>query len=1165
MAEKKQALPGAAPTGGSWWQRSRNRWLIAGGLALLAYTLAGFLLAPWLVNRYLPRYVEEQLEHQLSLGEVRINPFIFTCEINDFRLGDAGGELLLEFNRLFVDFELESIYRRAWTFAAITLEAPILHLRIDRQGRLNLAQLLAQLPEREEPPPPQLPPPQPAKPVRLLLKSSALSQGEIHFADYSGPVPVRTTFAPVAIGFSEISTLPERSGAYAVTAMLPGGGRLGWQGDVSLVPLASHGTLAIDDFQPAEIWKFFQEDFNLAEPAGVARLRLDYRFAHAAGETELVVAPLDLVLNDLLLREKAGERPLLQLAELAVRDVHFDLARRELRVPAVALRQGRLSAALDQAGQLDWLQLARPAAGNPNPAPPLAAEGAGEQPAPEAVNGTSQPWRLAIEAFRVADFALHYADRSRGAPFLVEVEEAALELSARAEIGAGEPQVRVAELALRLAGISSREEAGAEHPLWALAGARLAGVSFELAERRVEIEALRLEGGRAELVRTAAGTIRQLEVLAAAPENSPAPADPGPAPAAAPAWRLLLDRGELADFSLDYADQGFNPPLAYGLRDLALTVEGIDTAGREPFQLTAQTKVAQGGTVALESAVAQSGEEASGRLMIAGFNLEPLDTLLAEHVLLRLAGGKLALDQGFTYRADPAGPRLQVDGRAGIDDLLLEESSTGERFLAWRELAVAGLDFSLNPDHLLISEVRLQEPEAKIVIFEDGEINLARIVREKADSPDPAAEPVANGEPAAAEPFPLQVERVRLDNGVVDFADLSLVLPFAARIEQFGGTALNISSEPGSRTTLQFRGQVDEYGEARVDGALAPLDPKHFTDLKVVFRNVTLLPMTAYTATFAGRRIASGRLDLDLAYNIADSELLGDHHVILRDFRLGERVESPDALRLPLDLAIALLTDREGKIDVAVPVRGNLDNPEFSYGHVIWQAIRNLLVRIVSAPFRALGALFGSDSPQPDTVFFAPGQVEPPPPEREKLHQVAEVLEQRPQLILTVHGAFAREPDGASIRSLAVRRSLAEQLGMEVAPDKDPGPVAFDQAKTQRALEALAGGSGPVNEFLAAYVEQTGRQARRVNPALAIFGRGSDDLEFYEALFQHLVDNAPLAEQELLDLALARRTAVIRELTEGAGLEPERVVAGAAAEAEARDELVPIGLELGVR
>jgi hypothetical protein len=1155
MGENIKLTPESAGARPGWKRWLANRWTFAAALLLTGYTLTGFFLAPWLVNRYLPRYVDQQLGHQLSLGQVRINPYVFILEVKDFRLEDGAGEPLLEYDRLLVDFELESIFRWAWTFADIILDKPTLYLDLDQAGRLNLFKLLVKLPVQEATPAPEIN--KESQPVRLLFKHVALTGSALHFSDRSGPLPVMTMVAPVAIELRDISTLSEQSGSYRVTAMLPRGGRLSWQGEASLVPLSSHGVLIVNDFQPAVIWEFFREHFNLPRPEGHAHLRMNYRFSHAAGKTDFVAHPLVFRLDDFVLREKEKERPLLQLAALKMTGASFDLARRELHLPLVSLRRGGLSAELGQDGLLDWQRLYLPGATEVASAS-AAAQASGEgEGGGEKAREQAEPWRLKVDAFSLTELALDYRDQSHGAPFSLETEETSLTLAAEAEVGAGPPAVQIKDLALRLRGISSREKA-ADKPLWRLAEARLDGGSLDLAERVAQAASVQLRGGQAEVLRTAAGTIRQLEIYGPGAQQPATQAADNPAEPSSPAWRLQLARFELADFNLDYADEGFGPALKYDLRDLALVAENLDTASADPVRFSARTRIAQGGSVEAEGTLAQTGGELSGRIKVEGLNLTPLEPLLSEYVLLRLAAGNLSVNSRISYRADQAGPDLAIEGSFGINGLLLEERTGGERFLAWRELTVNGIRFIPAPFSLEIAEIKVMEPETKIVIQKDGGTNLAMIVKER----PPAADPPP-AEQTGKKTFPLQLERVRLEKGVVEFADLSLVLPFSARIEQFGGTALNISGNPTARATLKFSGLVDRYGKAEVDGTLSPLDPRHFVDIQVIFRNVELLPISPYTATFAGRRVASGRLDLDLGYKIADSELLGDHRVVLRNFSLGERVESPDALSLPLDLAIALLTDREGKIDVEVPVRGNLNNPEFSYGHVIWQAVRNLLTKIVTAPFQALSSLLGSGNEQPDRILFDPGQAEPAPPEREKLRQVAEVLNQRPQLTLTVPGAFARDLDGRSLRDLAVRRTLAARLGADLQPGEDPGPVAFDHAKTQGFLEEIAGGSKPMAEFQAAYEGAVGAKARRVNPALALFGKGSDDLDFYRALFRHLVDSAPLAEEELRNLAAARRDAVIRELRSGSGLAPERLVAGPLVETEG-EQSVSITLELGV-
>lgn len=454
----------------------------------------------------------------------------------------------------------------------------------------------------------------------------------------------------------------------------------------------------------------------------------------------------------------------------------------------------------------------------------------------------------------------------------------------------------------------------------------------------------------------------------------------------------------------------------------------------------------------------------------------------------------------------------------------------------------------------------MQEPGTKIIIFKDKSINLAKL-RKQETQPQPSAPVAADKD---QKPFPVTVERVRLENGVVDFADFSLVLPFATRIHQCKGSANSISSEPASKTALKFDGRVGEFGQAKASGSLMPFAPKRFTDITVLFRNVAMAPLSPYTATFAGRTIASGKLNLDLEYKIKESELAGKNSVVMEDFTLGERVESPTAMSLPLDLAIALLTDSQGKIDLAVPINGNVDHPEFSYGGVIRQAIFNLLSKVVTAPFRALASLFGSGTKNPDAILFEPGSADVTPPEQEKLKAVNGVLDKKKQLVLTVHGGFDPALDGTALKTAHIRQSLAQKLGAKLRAGEEPDPVAFDNGKTQRALESLAGDEG-LKTALAEYEKATGNKAKRVDPALALIGKGSEDSDFYQALFAYLVKSAPLPLKELEALADQRGKAIVQELTDRAGADSTRITVGAAMQNEEEDGAVPAKLELGLR
>jgi hypothetical protein len=226
-----------------------------------------------------------------------------------------------------------------------------------------------------------------------------------------------------------------------------------------------------------------------------------------------------------------------------------------------------------------------------------------------------------------------------------------------------------------------------------------------------------------------------------------------------------------------------------------------------------------------------------------------------------------------------------------------------------------------------------------------------------------------------------------------------------------------------------------------------------------------------------------------------------------------------------------------------------------------------VITKVVTSPFRALAGLVDGDAERLQAIAFDGGSDTVLPPEREKLRRVAQVLAKRPRLALTVHGAYETKVDGEALRSLRMRQEVARRLEVKLKPGEDPGPVAFDSAKTQRALEAMLaerGGAKAVEEFRAGYEKSTGKKVQRVNPVLAVVGRGSPDVAFYQALFRRLVETAPLGEAELTALGRRRGEAVARVLREEAATAAPRVQVGdtEAARQVERDS-VSTRLELG--
>jgi hypothetical protein len=475
----------------------------------------------------------------------------------------------------------------------------------------------------------------------------------------------------------------------------------------------------------------------------------------------------------------------------------------------------------------------------------------------------------------------------------------------------------------------------------------------------------------------------------------------------------------------------------------------------------------------------------------------------------------------------------------------------------------------LTPNRLDIPELRVSGLASKLLIAEDQSVNITKVLRNKEPAVKPGAEPIkpaTAGKPTEAgaeDAFSISISRIRLDNSRLEFSDLSLRPQFATRMHELKGVITGISTSRGTRAQLELDARVDEFGSARIRGDINLFKPRAYTDVDMVFRNLEMTALTPYSAKFAGYRIASGKLSMDLQYKIKDSALLGENRIVLDKLELGERVESPTAFNLPLEFAIAILKDSDGKIDLGLPVSGSLDDPQFSYGAIIWKAIGNLITRIVTAPFRALASLFGGGSEKLEAIDFDPGNERLQPPERQKLRTISEALAKRPQLKLTVKPAYSPAADRPTLQTIAVRRDIHTRAGVKLEPGEAPGPIDFNHARSQQAIQAAF-----QERFGAPALRDLRASLAKPDPAAAAQGakpQAPPPDQIYRILTERLIDAHPVTEAQLRELATRRGEAIVKELIDAGKTDAARISALAPEEVSSESmKVVPVALELGV-
>lgn len=378
--------------------------------------------------------------------------------------------------------------------------------------------------------------------------------------------------------------------------------------------------------------------------------------------------------------------------------------------------------------------------------------------------------------------------------------------------------------------------------------------------------------------------------------------------------------------------------------------------------------------------------------------------------------------------------------------------------------------------------------------------------------------------------------------GRLEFADLGMQPVFGTRIHSLSGSVLGLSSRPGRRGTVALQGEVDQVGDVRIRGALAPFAPTDDLDLALTFRNIPIRSLNPYSATFAGWTIDDGRLSVDLRYLLEQRRLKGDNRVVIDSIKLGHEVEDYQGSRLPLRLAVALLEDSDGRIDLSLPVQGSLDDPQFSYGHLVWQAIRTVLVKVVSAPFRALSALLGKEGF--DEVYATPGEAALSAPEREKLGKLGELLQKRPQLRVALSGRWDPDADARELARARADGAILQAAGFTLHQG-EPLPLPnLDDSEIRAALRSI-------------YASQVGRVRLLQRLVTTPDGKAR-----WNTLRDELIAAQRIGADELSRLADARAQAARAVVLAGRPELAERVTLAPSASGKGQADGVPLGVEL---
>ena len=682
---------------------------------------------------------------------------------------------------------------------------------------------------------------------------------------------------------------------------------------------------------------------------------------------------------------------------------------------------------------------------------------------------------------------------------------------------------------------------------------------IDLGRRAVEVARVQLAGGDIRAWLSEQGRINLLDLLAPAPAagaGAPAGGAPAaaPAPATAPAaaggsaWTLSVPDISVAGLKVSAEDRQVKPAAVVVLEPLEVHIAGFSLAPDDLLDIRLDSTVNTTGKVSATAKVAPRSGAVTAHVEAEHLGLPALQPLLAQYTSMTLLKGELGARVDLERGADGT---LGVKGNMRIADLSTVDNELQKDFIRWKDLRIVDVSYRSQPASLRIGSVTALEPYVRMIIAPDRTVNITQVLTPPAGKAAPAvpgaaaapaprklkqaATATAAASAAPLTPFPVSIGAFRMVNGSADYTDLWIKPSFVLGMQALNGAVTGMSSDPRSRARVQLDGKLASFSPLRIAGEVNLLSAALYTDVTLSFKDLDLTIVNPYSGYFVGYKIDKGKLSVDVSYKIEQRQLNAAQHFVVDQLELGDRVESPEAMHLPLKLAVTLLKDRNGVIDLPLPMSGSLDDPTFRIGPIIWKMFVNLITKAATAPFALLGHLFGGGENM-NVVEFAAGSGELSPAAQEQLAALNRAMKERPQLQLDVPLVASMGIDRPQLAQVQLRAALTARVASSRQGRKHP---------EEAAELALADPSRHLQLLIEQYQADLGRDAALPASAQAVQAGNKKEPADLDAavadLETALINHIQVPDAELAGLGRARAEAIQKALLADGQINPARV------------------------
>ena len=979
---------------------------------LLIYTLLGFFGLPYAIKNIAPKYLKDY-NATLFVSDAKFNPFTFELNATNAELNTTSPL----FSTKQIDLKLKpfSIFKKLVEIDIFRLDEPKVKIARDKKANFNFSNFISDDNATSED--------NSTSSINFALNNAKIIKGSFSYSDQNLTKPFNVSFDDINYELSSLNTKKNSAGSHIFDSNSSLAHKIDLNGDIKLNPLKIEGNVSIKDFSIKPVAISFIDNDTLNLKNAIINLKINYALKADENATRINLKDGFLNVKGLSLDEGANELSLgeLELPKFDLVSKIADKIEAALNLSAINLNdisfKNAIAASLKSLNLNDISLLA-----NLNEKSELNATAKLKSVGANALKIDEADRNLAnLKDINASNLNLNLAN-NKTALTLEKIAlngiNAPLSKSANANVASAgvtntsftmdgnkslasldELNVKNIELKAKNKEIASVADVGAK------------SISFDLLKTALNIASVDVnkpkftselndnglsavnELGFGEQSAKATKVAKHTKKVEKKPENKSA--------SKSKENEFKFDIKNIsvnnADITLTHLFEG--EKIAHKFDNLFVKVANLSSDFSKPFDAKVAMKSSQKLNLDVDSKIKIEPLDVSAKIKLNDTNLPKYFAYAKPFLEVSLASGQMSADAQLHYAKD-----IKADAKVSIKDIRLN-GKKAEKLIAFKSLDLEKISFAKND--LAISGVSLNSPFIKAHLSKERKFNLSQIVKEDKNKAKTEAKPESKKAVSKKDDeLKFSVKNFSLKNGEVDFSDASLFMPFATTISKLNGKLTDIDKKRPS--SGEFQGVVGKNGFAQITAKLFPFELKQNTDIKLDFKDIDLVNVTPYSGQFVGYKIKKGKLNLNLNYSVTDSKLNGSNFINFDSLTLGEKVESKDAVNLPLSLAISILSDQNNQINIDLPVEGNLDDPDFKYGGVIWAAVKKLFADITLAPFRFLGNALGLGSKDLSSIDFLAGSSELISSEAPKIADFIKLTGSKPKMKLSITPTYSK-------------------------------------------------------------------------------------------------------------------------------------------------------------